>query len=538
MASKALNGVFQRIRTLAAVQTSRGCDDRELVQRFLADDETAFTVLVERHGPMVLALCKRILHHHDDAEDACQATFLVLARKVGSLRKHASLSSWLHGIAYRICVNLKRQQARRQRREQAASKPAANAADGDITWRELRAVLDEELQRLPERYRAPLILCYLEGKTRDEAAHQLGCAPGALHGLLERGRKLLRDHLTQRGLTLSAALFATALSGAAAHAAVAPSLVVAAGKAALAVRGGQALASGLVAPQVLSLVKEASKVMFLTKLKIGAAVAVAAGMLIALAGGTLPSVGLAQDSDKPKPKAPAGANAVAGQKAKAATPNDAVSDAEFIRRISLDLRGTLPSLAEVHFFTTSKDPDRRKRLVHFFIQERQAKEKEEANTRASTHERVLLGHWIAQDDLANRAQMLSAWKRVLLAQQSPNLSAIQADFYQELIAAAKGNKDVTAIARKHLDQLLDYVTAHPKNDDVADAMLHISLVYRSLGKTVEADAWRDKLKKEHPRSPAARTARTDAYDELIQELWIEPRLAVPTPDATDPEKNK
>src|SRR5262249_15076576 len=220
---------------------------------------------------------------------------------------------------------------------------ASNVADGDITWRELRAVLDEELQRLPERYRAPLILCYLEGKTRDEAAQQLGCAPGALHGLLERGRKLLRDHLTQRGLTLSAALFAAALSAAAAHAAVARWLVVAAGKPALALRGGQALASGLVTPQVLSLVKEASKVMFLTKLKIGAAVAVAAGMLIALAGGTLPSVGLAQDSSKPKPKAAAGANATLDQKAKA-TPNDAVSDAEVIRRISLDLRGTLPSL--------------------------------------------------------------------------------------------------------------------------------------------------------------------------------------------------
>jgi hypothetical protein len=126
---------------------------------------------------------------------------------------------------------------------------------------------------------------------------------------------------------------------------------------------------------------------------------------------------------------------------------------------------------------------------------------------------------------------------VLLA-QSPRFSAIQADFYQELIAAAKEKKDVTAVAQKHLDQLLDYVKNHPKHDDVADAMLHISQIYRSLGKTVEADAWRDKLKKEHPRSPAARTARTNAYDDLIRELWIEPRAAIPTPDATDPGKNK
>src|SRR6266700_1024977 len=157
VAKKALNGVFQRIRNLAAVQTSRGCNDRELVQRFLAEDEAAFTVLVERHGPMVLALCRRVLRQRDDAEDACQATFLVLARKAAALRKQGSLSSWLHGVAYRICVNLKRQEARRRRREQTALRPAAQESDGDITWRELRGVLDEELQRLPERYRAPLI---------------------------------------------------------------------------------------------------------------------------------------------------------------------------------------------------------------------------------------------------------------------------------------------------------------------------------------------------------------------------------------------
>src|SRR5262249_12430050 len=145
-----------------------------------------------------------------DAEDAFQATFLVLARKASSIRKQASVSSWLYGVAYRVAMKAKVQLARMRRQDrQAVARTATDPAE-DLTWREVQQVLDEELQRLPEKFQAPLLLCYLEGKTRDEAAQQLGWTEGMVKGRLERARELLRSRLARRGVTLSAGLLATA----------------------------------------------------------------------------------------------------------------------------------------------------------------------------------------------------------------------------------------------------------------------------------------------------------------------------------------
>jgi RNA polymerase sigma factor (sigma-70 family) len=490
---KSLNGVLERIRALAAVRTRRAGSDRELLGRFVtAQDEAAFTTLVERHGPMVLGLCRRVLRHGQDAEDACQATFLVLARRAGSVRKQESLASWLHGVAFRIALNLKRQHARRQRREQIATRPTAHDSDGDdITWRELRAVLDAELQRLPERYRAPLVLCYLEGKTRDEAALQLGCRPGTLHGVLERARKLLRGRLEQRGLTLSSALLATALSTPPGQAALAAELVVISTRAALAWSRGAGLPENLIAPHILSLAKEASKAMIVTKLKIGAALLAVAGLLTAVSGGSWHSVSLAQD---PAPSNP-----------KAAAQKPAETDEDFIRRLSKDLRGVEPSPAEVHFFAANKDPQRRQKLIDLFIQERQAK---------APAARDMLR--IAELNLVLDEAILTTDRLEVLNVRPPRrYMAIFQDYYQAILSAPQQKKDVAGITQKYLDQLLEYVKSQPKNDDAAEAMLHISLVYRSQGKAVEADAWRDKLVKEHPDSSAAKTARQPATDGRI-----------------------
>src|SRR5712671_6777919 len=125
MARQSLNGVLQHLRKMAAVETNRGLSDRHLLERFVgARDEAAFTVLIERHGPIVLGVCRRALPNFHDAEDACQATFLVLARKAGSIRKKTSLSSWLHGVACRVAVKLKRDHARRTSRERGVAAPA------------------------------------------------------------------------------------------------------------------------------------------------------------------------------------------------------------------------------------------------------------------------------------------------------------------------------------------------------------------------------------------------------------------------------
>src|SRR5262245_8913706 len=349
MSKQALNGVFAHIRKLAGVQTARGCLDRELLDRFVdGHDEAAFTVLVERHGPVVLGLCRRVLRHAQDADDACQATFLVLARKAATLRKRISLASWLHGVAYRTSVNLKRAQVRRLRREQRAETNRHPHVDEDVSWRELHAILDEELERVPERYRAPLILCYLDGKTRDEAARDLCTTPGARHGPLARSRTLLRRRLTRRGVTLPAALVVTALPVSAAKAALAPAAVITCTKAALALAGGRPLAEGLVAPHVLSLVQEVMKVMFVTKVKIGTAILACAGLLTLLTTGSFSSVSLAQEGGKPQATgAPDGSSNVKTE-----------SDDDFIRRVSKDLRGTDPTPAEMHFFRATKDANK------------------------------------------------------------------------------------------------------------------------------------------------------------------------------------
>src|SRR5262249_25943315 len=173
-----------------------------------------------------LGTCRRALGNTHDAEDACQATFLVLARKAASVRT-AALGGWLHRVACSIAANLRRERSRRGRRERQAPPPTPRDPAAEVSWREVQAALDEEIQALPARYRDALILCYLAGQTRDDAARQLGVSVGCLHGRLERGRNLLRDRLTRRGLSLAAVLSAAAVGEGIVQAALPPPVVVA-----------------------------------------------------------------------------------------------------------------------------------------------------------------------------------------------------------------------------------------------------------------------------------------------------------------------
>jgi RNA polymerase sigma factor (sigma-70 family) len=191
--------------------------DDELLRTFAAEgDEAAFAALVHRHGPLVLSVCRRLLHDVHDAEDAFQATFLVLARRAGSVRNPASLASWLYGVAQRQAGKMRVRSSRRRQRERPA--PAAAPPDpcAEVTWQELRGLLDEELGRLPDRYRVTLLLCYWEGLTQDEASRRLGWPRGTFKRRLERARELLRTRLSRRGLILPAALAAVLLANRAA----------------------------------------------------------------------------------------------------------------------------------------------------------------------------------------------------------------------------------------------------------------------------------------------------------------------------------
>jgi RNA polymerase sigma factor (sigma-70 family) len=200
-----LKTAVRRIRSLAGPPD--GISDSDLLARYRASrDERAFAALVGRHGPAVLGTCRRILADPHAAEDAFQATFLVLARRAGAIRRAAALGFWLHGVAVRVSMKLKGRLARQPRCVPVVEIPA-DPRD-DVLWRDVRRVLDEEVNRLPERLRLPVYLCYFEGKTRDEAADALGWKVSTLRGRLEDGRSRLRTRLALRGIELSAALLA------------------------------------------------------------------------------------------------------------------------------------------------------------------------------------------------------------------------------------------------------------------------------------------------------------------------------------------
>jgi RNA polymerase sigma factor (sigma-70 family) len=203
-----LRGILVRLRS-----RWEGEPDDGLLGRFCArGDEEAFAALLGRHGSMVYGVCRRTLRQPEDAEDAFQATFLVLARRAGSIRKRGSLASWLFGVAHRIATQAKHREARRRRREKRAAPPRQAESAALPADQELRAVLDQELSRLPEKYRAPMVLHYLEGRTKEEAARELGWPVGTVSGRLARARVLLRARLTRRGLAVTAAWVTAALS--------------------------------------------------------------------------------------------------------------------------------------------------------------------------------------------------------------------------------------------------------------------------------------------------------------------------------------
>jgi RNA polymerase sigma factor (sigma-70 family) len=189
-------------------QTPAATDDRELpdhslVHRFVTTgDGRAFAELVRRYGPFVLGACERALGQTHDAEDAFQATFWLLARKAHTIRNRQALANWLHGVACRVARKARASASARRARESAAARAEGVAMSADGT--EVRAVLDDELQKLPEKYRLPLLLCYLQGKSQAEAATELKWAEGVFRGRLDRGRELLRRRLIGRGLTAAA----------------------------------------------------------------------------------------------------------------------------------------------------------------------------------------------------------------------------------------------------------------------------------------------------------------------------------------------
>jgi RNA polymerase sigma factor (sigma-70 family) len=293
MAIAQLGAVVSHIRSLALVREINEQTDGALVRAFLqGNDQAAFEALVRRHGPMVLQVCRRTLGNDHDAEDAFQAAFLILARRATSIRKKESLTSWLHGVAYRMATHAKRAAARRHKHESQANPTPPRDPAFCAAWQEIQILLDDEIQRLPEVLREPFICCCLQNKSCAEAARQFGLNEGTVAMRLSRARKLLQKRLTRHGVALTTVLAAAAVGASDALAVVPRSLVVCTAKAATLIAAGQAAVDGVISAKVADLTQGVLKTICLTKMKTTTTALLIAGLLFS---GLLVSGGLSAD---------------------------------------------------------------------------------------------------------------------------------------------------------------------------------------------------------------------------------------------------
>ena len=332
MANSSLTCVLQHMQKLIGVRRDVDLTDGELLERFVGrQDEAAFEVLVRRHGPLVQRVCRRVLGDAHAAEDAFQAAFLVLARKAGSIRNRSSVGGWLYETAYHLAVRAKSSAARRAWHERQAPDmslaQAVGADDGD----EIHTLLDEELRRLPEKYRTPLVLCYLEGKTNTQAARELGCPAGTMSSLLTRGREMLRDRLAGRGVALSLGALTSLLSADAVSAGVSNALVQNTVQAAVLFAAGRTTVAGIASSQAVFLAEGMLNTMISAKLKFVAGLLVAVGLV-----GTGASAWMQQAVSAQNP-----AVAQAAQAAQAAQPGAPAADAKPADARAADARADL-----------------------------------------------------------------------------------------------------------------------------------------------------------------------------------------------------
>jgi RNA polymerase sigma factor (sigma-70 family) len=272
--------LLHHIRHLVGSVPAAALTDSQLLERFLAHrDETAVEVLVRRHGPLVHGVCRRVLHNVHSAEDAFQATFLILARKAPALVRHERLGSWLYKVAYRLALRARANEVRRQQCDARAARCRPGAASQAPSPGDLVVALEEELQRLPARHREPLVLCYLEGKTNQQAAQVLRCPSGSMSSRLTQARERLREGLARRGFVAPGAGIAGLLAAAAAEAAVPLPLASNTVHAALWFARAEAASATAVSSQAVALARGAVRTMFLSKAKIAAAVLLATAML-------------------------------------------------------------------------------------------------------------------------------------------------------------------------------------------------------------------------------------------------------------------
>ncbi len=271
MAREPLGAVLHHLRCLTAAGAAECPEDGALLRAFVAGkDQEAFTALVERHGAMVLTVCRRVLRREQDAEDAFQATFLLLAGKAASLGRRESLAGWLHNVAYRMAANARRATLRRQRHEGRARAMPTVKPEAEVAWREVQDILHAEIQRLPAVYRDTFVRCCLESQSAPEAARALGIKEATVRSRLAKARSLLHKALARRGVSLSAVLAASALTTDAARAALSRGLIASTVRGAALIAAGSRSLTGTVPTSVEALLKGARMSQFVAQIKAGA----------------------------------------------------------------------------------------------------------------------------------------------------------------------------------------------------------------------------------------------------------------------------
>jgi RNA polymerase sigma factor (sigma-70 family) len=297
-----MNEIVQHLRTVMLRQDGAGLTDGHLLGCFIEQhDEAAVAALVRRHGPMVWGVCRRVLRNHHDAEDAFQATFLVLIRRAASIAPREMVGNWLYGVAHRTALKAKALLAKRRARERHVTALPETAVEQHGLRHDLQPILDQELSRLPDKYRVAIVLCDLEGQTRAEAARQLGVPLGTLAARLTRGRALLAKRLARHGLAVSGGMLAAALAQQATAACRPAALMSSTIKAVSTVAAGQAASMAVISAPVAALTEGVMKTMLLSKLKIATAVVLA--LTISAAGGLFYKTQAAgQPEDAPRAK--------------------------------------------------------------------------------------------------------------------------------------------------------------------------------------------------------------------------------------------
>jgi RNA polymerase sigma factor (sigma-70 family) len=317
MAANALNRMILHLRRASRPHEGNGLSDGDLLERYVSlRDPGAFEILLRRHGPMVWGVCRRILRSEADSEDAFQTTFLVFIRKAGSIRSGAGVGNWLYGVAHNTALKARALRRKRESKElEAGSIPRPQAVEE--VWQQVQVLLDAELSRLPDKYRIPIVLCGLEGKTIREAARQLGWPQGTVATRLTRGRALLAGRLAKHGLELTGGVLASLLLHNGASASLPAAIVRSTVKVARVVLAGNAPFAGAISPGVANLARGVLKSMYLTHLKRTAALVLAVAALIGAVGtgvGMLMPAALSahqpaaetRESDKPARAADAG----------------------------------------------------------------------------------------------------------------------------------------------------------------------------------------------------------------------------------------